>query len=231
MSHPHDQPLAEVSLFQGVSAEEIYKVRTSGTLIKRPPGGFFFMQGDPASAIFVLAEGRVRLGQITPEGQQVLLRLITPWTPFGAVALADDETYPVTAEAAEASLAYSWSKEKMMTLVTEIPILAMNALKLMAGHVQEFQERYRELATLRVERRLAGTLLRLAAQTGMKTEQGVLINLPLTRQELAEMTGTTLFTVSRILSQWEAKGLVISGREKVIISNPHGLVKIAEDLP
>ncbi|MHB8818430.1 MAG: helix-turn-helix domain-containing protein, partial [Bellilinea sp.] len=77
---------------------------------------------------------------------------------------------------------------------------------------------------------LARTLLRRASQAGKKTDDGVLIDLALTRQDLAEMTGTTLYTVSRILSQWETQGLVRSGRERVTIRFPHGLVAIAEDL-
>ncbi len=74
-------------------------------------------------------------------------------------------------------------------------------------------------------------LLRLASQTGRQTEEGVLIDMPLSRQDLAEMTGTTLYTVSRILSQWEQKGYVESRREHVVIRFPHALVTVAEDLP
>jgi len=118
----------------------------------------------------------------------------------------------------------------MMLLVRQMPQLALNAIQFMAQHLQEFQDRYRELATQRVERRLARTILRLASQTGRKVEEGVLIDMPLTRQDLAEMSGTTLYTVSRTLSKWETDGLIISGREKVIIRFPHGLVAIAEDL-
>jgi CRP-like cAMP-binding protein len=97
--------------------------------------------------------------------------------------------------------------------------------------LRQFQDRLRELATERVERRLARMLLRLARQSGQKVTGGILIDLPLSRQNLAEMIGTTLYTVSRILSQWEAHGLVETGRERVVIRRPHGLVVIADDLP
>jgi CRP-like cAMP-binding protein len=114
-------------------------------------------------------------------------------------------------------------------IVTE-PKLALNAVRMMADHVLEFQERFSQLATERVERRLARSILRLASQAGRKIEDGVLIDLPLSRQDLAEMNGTTLYTVSRIMSQWEEQGLVRLGRERVVIRFPHGLVRIAEDL-
>jgi CRP-like cAMP-binding protein len=109
--------------------------------------------------------------------------------------------------------------------------LGLNGLRLVAGRFQELQKRYRELATERVERRIARALLRLARQTGRRTEGGVLLDLPLSRQDLGEMTGTTLYTVSRTLSSWEQQRLIETGRERIIIRNPHGLVSIAEDLP
>jgi CRP-like cAMP-binding protein len=94
----------------------------------------------------------------------------------------------------------------------------------------EVQGQLQELATERVAQRVARALLRLAAQLGEKTETGVRIDLPLSRQSLAELTGTTLYTVSRLLSAWESEGLLEVGRERVTIRSPHGLVRIAEDL-
>ena len=91
-------------------------------------------------------------------------------------------------------------------------------------------DRYRELATERVEQRVARAIIRLTRQVGKRTEQGVLLDMPLSRQDLGEMTGTTLYTVSRIMSGWEQKGLISTGRERIVILNPHGLVTVAEDL-
>jgi CRP/FNR family transcriptional regulator, nitrogen oxide reductase regulator len=103
-------------------------------------------------------------------------------------------------------------------------------MQLMTGYIQEMQERYHELATERVQQRIARVLLRLAAQSGRKMQDGVLIDLPFSRQDLAEMAGTTIYTVSRVVSAWEKQGLVSTGRERVTITNPHGLVRLAEDL-
>lgn len=225
------QRLGEQSLFAGLPDSELEELAAAAGLRRAAAGSFFFMQGDPASQILLLTEGRVRVYQLTADGQQVVHRLIGPWTLFGALALAQAETYPVNAEALEDSQAAAWSKETMMGFVLRWPRLALNAMQIMAAHVQSYQERFRELATERVEQRLARALVRLAAQSGRKTEQGVLIDLPLSRQDLAEMTGTTLYTASRVLSRWEDEGLVILGRERVTIRYPHGLVSIAEDLP
>ena len=103
-------------------------------------------------------------------------------------------------------------------------------MKLMTGYIQEMQERYRELVTEKVEQRIARVLLRLAGQSGKRVEAGVLIELPFSRQDLAEMAGTTLYTVSRILSAWEKQGLITSGRERVTLTNPHAVMRLAEGL-
>jgi CRP/FNR family transcriptional regulator, nitrogen oxide reductase regulator len=227
---PYIDVLQHVPFFSGLNPSALGQVAESAVLRKVAEDGFFFYQGDPAERIFVLVGGRVKLTQAGPEGQQVLLRIAGPNTLFGGVAMAQADTYPVSAQAAADCTALSWPKALMVEWIKRFPALALNAMQVMAGQAQEIQERYRQLATERVERRLARTLLRLAAQTGKKTPEGVLIDMTLTRQDLAEMTGTTLFTVSRLLSAWEEKDLVSLGRERVVIRFPHGLVVIAEDL-
>jgi CRP/FNR family transcriptional regulator, nitrogen oxide reductase regulator len=223
--------LSNIGLFQGLPPPDLAQILTEAGELFFEGGSFLFYQDDTAERIFVLKSGRIKLTQLSDDGQQVLMRVMTTGMMFAAISLVEGAAYPVSAEAAEDSQVIYWSQETMLGLIDRYPQLAVNALKVLAGHVREFQDRYRELATERVERRLARTILRLANQTGKKTEEGVLLNLPLTRQDLAEMSGTTLFTVSRILTQWENQGLVISGRERVVIRFPHGLVRIAEDLP
>jgi CRP-like cAMP-binding protein len=174
--------------------------------------------------------GKVKLTQITEEGQQVILRYVGPGEAFAVIAVLRKIPYPVTATAVEQVKLLSWGEQTMLELMERYPRLAINSLSLLATQIQEFQDRFRELATERVERRIARALLRLAKQTGRKTDQGILIDFPLTRQDLAEMTGTTLYTVSRTLSQWEKDGLVSSQREQVTLLSPHQLVVIAEEM-
>ncbi|GAP13362.1 transcriptional regulator, Crp/Fnr family [Longilinea arvoryzae] len=223
--------MRSATLFAGLPDAEVQRIAAAAHLKQMPAGEYFFLQGDPAERIYLLVEGRLKLSQSAADGQQALLRVIGAGSLFGAVALAQAKEYPVSAQAAADSQAVYWTPLELMEFVKKSPELAINAMKVMAEHVQEFQDRYLQLATERVERRLARTLLRLAAQTGKKTDAGVLIDLPLTRQDLAEMSGTTLFSVSRILNQWEEQGLVAVGRTKVVVVFPHGLVRIAEDLP
>jgi CRP-like cAMP-binding protein len=148
---------------------------------------------------------------------------------FGALgAVREGATYPASAQALENSTALAVKSDYLRDLMKKRPYLSFDLMRLMTGYIQEMQERYRELATEKVERRIARSLLRLAAQMGTKMDRG--IELTFTRQDLAEISGTTLYTVSRVLSEWERQGLVETGRERVLIRDPHGVVRIAEEL-
>jgi CRP-like cAMP-binding protein len=178
--------------------------------------------------MFVLLEGRIKLSQLGPDGQQALIRINKPVSLFALVAMTSIPGYPVTAQAAVDCQAIYWTRAELIDFVIQMPQLALNAMRIMAEQLNEIQDRFRQVTTERVEQRLAQTLIRLATQSGKSIPEGILIDLPVTRQDLAEMCGTTQYTASRLLSQWEEQGLVIAGREKVIVCNPHGLVKIVE---
>ncbi len=190
-----------------------------------------FRQDDPAALLYLLVEGRVKLTQLTPEGHQLLMRFVERGDMIGGVAVLSEAVYPVTAEAVVACRVLTWDGETMQGLMERFPKIALNALQHLATRVQELQRRVRELATERVEQRIARTLVRLAAQAGERSDEGVRIAMSLSRQDLGELTGTSLYTVSRTLSRWESDGLVESGRERVVIRRLHELKAIADDLP
>jgi CRP/FNR family transcriptional regulator, nitrogen oxide reductase regulator len=221
--------LRQVSVFQNATEEDLASIARNAIERSIEEGEFFFFQGDPATYLYVLVSGRAKLMQTNPAGQQVNLRTISEWQMFGALgAVRENAAYPATAQAMEQSTALAIKSEYLKELMQTRPYLSFDLMRLMTGYIQEIQERYRELATEKVERRIARALIRLAAQLGTKMDGG--IELSFTRQDLAEMSGTTLYTVSRVLSEWEIQGLVEAGRERVLIRNPHGVVRIAEDL-
>ena len=224
------QYLKSVRLFHGLTTAELNLVAQAANTRKREGGSFFFFEEDPAAHIYALTKGKVKLTQVTPDGQQIILHYVNPGAAFGVAAVLSEIHYPVSAQAVGDCQALVWDEVAMNRLVERWPRIAINALHILTNHTRDFQHKIRELSTERVERRIARTLLRLAQQTGRKVEAGVLIDLVITRQDLAEMTGTTRYTVSRIFQQWEKKGLIRSKREQIIISYPHGLVRIAEDL-
>ena len=222
--------LRRVSALQNATDDDLRLFVQNGVERSIEEGEFFFFQGDPAAYFYILISGRAKLMQTNPAGQQVNLRTINEWQIFGALgAVRENASYPASAQALEHSTALAIRSETLHNMMESRPYLSFELMKLMTTYIQEMQERYRELATEKVERRIARSLLRLTGQMGNKTADGN-IELGFTRQDLAEMSGTTLYTVSRVLSEWEKHELVEAGRERVLIRNPHGLVKIAEEL-
>lgn len=185
-------------------------------------------QGDLATGFNVMVRGRAKLLQITPDGHQVLARYIVPGQEFGLIAALSDFTYPLSIEAVDDCEVLRWSGDALAQSFVRYPQLGLNALRIMAIRNQEMQRRYQELLTDRVEQRVAQALLRLVDQTGVTVENGVLINLPLTRADLAEYTGTTLFSVSRILRRWQLDGLLDTSRKRIVICDLAGLHEIVD---
>ncbi|HUG42992.1 MAG TPA: Crp/Fnr family transcriptional regulator [Acidobacteriota bacterium] len=233
MAEPQDdtmQPLTRVRIFEGLDLEALESVAAAARSVQKEPEANFFVQGQKASKFFVVISGRVKVSQVTPEGHQIVVRYAGAGEMFGCVPLFGGDEYPATATAVTRCKALTWNRAAVDRLTERFPRIAINALELLGKELSGLRARYRELATERVERRIARALLRLVGQAGRKVEDGVLIEFPLSRQDLAELTGTTLHTVSRILSGWEQKGIVRSGRRRIVIRSPHGLVSIAEDL-
>jgi len=231
MVRPEAGILAGVPLFRGLDADALEVVARDARLVRAAAGRTFFREGEPARFFYVVRLGQVKFTQISAEGHEVIHRVIGPGEPFGGVAaLSEKAAYPVTARALDPSEAHAWDGPKVTALMHRYPTIAINAARMVADRLHELQRQHHQLMTERVERRIARALLRLADHAGRRVEGGVEIDFPLSRQDLAQMTGTTLFTVSRTLSGWQEAGLISTARRKVVIRQPHRLVRIAEDL-
>ena len=229
---PNEVEIARnATILRGLDDEAFKLVLNSANIKKLEDGAFYFHTEEPATHAYILLEGKVKLAQVTTDGRQVILGYLVPGRVFGIIAILKKVTYPVSAQAVGKCKALVWDHATLNHLMEASPRMALNSLRLMSGQIREFQNRVRDLSTKRVEQRIARAILRLARQSGRKIEEGVLIDLPLSRQDLAEMSGTTLYTVSRVFTEWGKCGLTRSQRQNVVITNPHGLVIIAEDLP
>lgn len=220
--------LAAVPLFTGLDPFVLADALSVARVRRVAAGGFYFHENDPATHLYVLTEGRLKITQLTPEGHQVIHMLLTGGQPFGGVAALGEGVYPITAEAVEDCAALSWDAQTMTGLMRKYPDIAINTARFLARRFHELQVQHRQLMTERVERRVARALLKLADHAGRKAPVGVEIDFPLSRQDLAEMTGTTLFTVSRLLSGWDEKGLIKAERQRVTVLNAEALQTIAE---
>ena len=198
--------IATSILFRGLQPDAVLDIALAGKVKRVAKGSTVFEQGAPADRLFVLLQGRVKAIQSTPDGQQVTARFLNPGDPFGCVVLMAAGTYPVTALAEVDSLVAGWNAALMVRFADQYPKIAMNALQYVGAQLRDTQSRLQEAITERIEQRIAHALLRLIGQSGRKTAEGIEINFPISRQDIAEITGSRLFTVSRTLSKWQFEG-------------------------
>jgi len=216
-----------LDLFRSLPDAQVQDVLAQARVRTVDEGAPVFAQGAPALRFFLLVEGRLKVMQASPEGRQIIAHWIDPGQFFGlAVALGRND-YPGTALAATRSTILAWPSASWAKLAALHPPLAEAALRTLGGHLQDAFARLREVAAMRVERRIASALLRLLRSSGQHTRAGLQIAFPITRQDIAEMAATTLYTVSRTFSSWENAGVLAVGRRRVVVVNPQMLMRLA----
>jgi CRP-like cAMP-binding protein len=224
------QYLKMVDLFKEIRSDDLDLIINDANFQEFMPEEALFFQDDPADNFYVVLKGRIKLSQLSPEGSQITFHYLKPGEAFGIIAVLRGIRYPVTAEAIDSCKVIGWQSEQMERWIRSYPQIALNSIQILSGFILDFQDRIRELSTERVERRIARLLLRLASHGGEKTDTGISLGLKLTRQDIAEMSGTTLYTVSRTLSKWESQGLIDCRQNEIYIIDPHSLTRIAEDI-
>ncbi|MBV1797347.1 Crp/Fnr family transcriptional regulator [Siccirubricoccus sp. G192] len=222
--------LQAVPLFADLDRAALADVVQAGRTHRVLKDAALFEQAAPATALHVVLQGRLKVVQAGADGQQIVVRFVGPNDLAGVFALlGPGQVYPATVAAVVDCVVLSWEGPVLQEMQRRYPTLVVNAMRVLGGRSQEVHARLREAATERVERRLALALLRLVRQSGVREEGGaVRIDFPVARQDLAEMAGTTLHTASRILSGWEQAGILAGGRMRIVVQDPHALVRIAE---
>lgn len=221
----------QAELFQGLSEQQLASVAARFKRATYDQDEIILLQGAPAEAFYLVGEGKVKVVQTSVEGLEVLLHVFEPGGVIGALPTVGEDTYPATAITLEPATIFYIMADDFDQLLLEHPRVGRNLLKFATRMLQSAHQRLREMATERVERRIARTLARLVRQLGEEREGEIKIDAPLSRQDLADMSGTTLYTVSRTLKSWERQGLLRAGRKQLTILRPHDLITIAEDLP
>jgi CRP/FNR family transcriptional regulator, nitrogen oxide reductase regulator len=222
------QLIAGFPVFEGIAVQDLERVLAEGRAAHFAKSTIVFEQGAPANSFYLLLHGRVRAYRVTPDGKQIVMRFAGSGELFGIANAVGTPTYPANAVAVVDSVAIVWPSSAWSMLLARVPPLALKIIQLMGCQLQQVHARMTEMATEEVTRRVARTLLRLASQAGRKTKDGVLIDFPITREDIAHMSSTTLHTVSRILSSWEQEGLVESVRQRVLLRDPHRIYLLAE---
>ncbi len=219
--------IRQASLFGDLSGDECAEVASIAQTRSLERGQMLFREGEPLQHVSLLASGRLKVTQLGPSGQQVILRLKVAGDVVSERGLAAGSLHSSTAQALEPSRVLLWHRSSFESLCDRFPSIRRHIAHLLADRLQQLEERFRELATEQVEPRLARTLVRLLQRVGNSVQDGA-VSIGLSREELAQLAGTTLFTVSRLLSDWDSKGVVRAVRGAVLIRDQRRLLEIAE---
>lgn len=227
MSRLNRSLIAKFDVFSGLAPADLDHVIEAARPVRIEKGASVFDQDQPADRFFVLLDGRVRVIKTSPDGQQVTVRYIMPGELMGIAHALGRTTYPATALAVLDCVALGWPSRLWQDFATRFPVFFMNTNRTIGSRLSDAHTQMIGMATQQVEQRIAHCLLQLIQQSGRETDDGICIDFPLSRQDIAEMTGTTLYTVSRVLTGWEAKGLVTSRRQQVTVKDRQQLQLLA----
>ena len=185
-----------------------------------------FSEGSPATQVAILLSGCTKVSQGEP-GQEVILRLNGPGDMLGKLGTQARASHLYTNHAVQPSTALIWETNAFEAAMVRVPLLRRNIASLLERHLNELEIRYREVSTEKVSSRLSNLLVRLVKQVGRHIDG--CFEIALSRRELAQLTGTTLFTVSRLLCQWEAQGIVSARREVVLVHDVPALNELSHE--
>ena len=210
-------------LLAGIQPEDRARLLAAARSKELARGQMLYLEGDSLQQVWLLTAGFVKTTQIGTGGVEVILRLSGPNDVLGAFDLATG-VHSSAAQALRSCRALVWEAYLFRRMLERYPVLHQNMARMLGGHLLELQERFREVATERVAPRVARQVIRLLDTIGRTRRAGVNdrmldgeVDIGLSREELAQMTGTTLFTISRLLSAWQARGIVKPRREAFTI--------------
>ncbi len=218
--------LRNFSIFEDLPEETIQAL--AGIFTKRSyrKSEIIFTEGEPAEKFYLLYSGKVKITKASTEGREVIIEIILPGEPFGAMAVLQGGAFPATSETMEPSETIETRRESLIKVCQSYPGLVLKLASKIAERVRESHEMLKGIAFEKVEARIARVLLRLAEKTGKRTEQGLMIDMRLTKQDLAEMTGTTVETAIRTMSKFKKEGLIIEDHRRIIIPDPEALEEL-----
>jgi CRP/FNR family transcriptional regulator, nitrogen oxide reductase regulator len=222
--------LTSVRMFAALSPAVLGQVARRFFPRRFQHGEFVFLQGMPATALNLLASGRIKVISETEEGREVILRQIGPGEIFGGAGGWGESRYPASAVAQEDAVVLQLPASEFRALLAGQVESSLAVIHELGLRLREAEARIRDLQAEHVERRLARALVRLAAQQGHAPIAAVGLVVRLTRQDLAAVAGTTLSTASRTLSAWDQQGIITTGRERVTIRRPTVLMALADEV-
>jgi CRP/FNR family transcriptional regulator len=189
---------------------------------------YIFFEGDAPEWLYIVKEGKVKLVKHSDSGKDVILQIFAPGDMFGEFALFDRKPYPTSAQAMEPATVLKLSRKEFLLFFGRHPFVATEMIMELGRQLQEAHVTIKSLAVDRVEQRIANILLKLAGKLGSPEGAGIVLNLALTRQDLADMAGTTVETTIRVMSRFTKTKIIKPANGKILILAPQALRRISE---
>jgi CRP-like cAMP-binding protein len=221
------EQVQQFSLFRGLSPSDCASIVAAAQKKNFMRRQTIFFEGSPIRQILLLVSGCVKVSQFGQSGTEVILRLSGPGDVIGSLALLSQKAHCSTAQTLAASTVLVWESANFDSVLNRFPILWHNIARILEDRLNDMDQRFREISTEKVALRLSSELVRLMHQVGQRVNDHVEISL--SREEMAQLTGTTLFTVSRLLCQWEVLGIVSVRRGGVLVRDLPALVALSQD--
>lgn len=215
-------------VFAGIPAREIESVAAIAVEESHRARGYVFMEGDAPRWFYVVRSGHVKIIRHSKTGKDVVLELLRPGEVFGGVAVIERRPYPASAQATEATVVLKIPAEPVIALSERHPGFIKEMALLIGRRLRAAHDSVKSLAVDPVEVRLAATLLRLAEREGPRGKDRVALPFRLTRQSLADMSGTTVETAIRVLGRWLREGLLADEEGRLVILDESALRDRAE---
>jgi CRP-like cAMP-binding protein len=216
-------------VFRRLAAEDRQTIGRAAHVRRYERGTTIFEQGAPSEAFYTIASGRVKIFKMTPAGKDLILEVFGPGDPLGAVAAYDGRPFPASAVAMEDTTCVVIPRGVFFQLLEQHPTLVRGLLLGLTVRLVELTNRLAELTGGRIESRFARLFLKLAREMGRPDRGGTFVALPLSRQELADLTGTTIETCIRIMSRWNKEDVVRTEKDGFVILDRAALETLAAE--
>ncbi len=227
MNMPDEIQLGRTPPFCRLGPQQLRAILDLATAESLSVGAVVFDEGQPARRFHFLLSGHIRLLRMTADGDQIILLHIPGGQMFGIGAALGQHSHQTTAVAAGTCVVLSWPNALWPVFSVQYDGFAAETFRAFGARTIEMSNRIVEMSTKLVEQRIACALLRMLAQSGRKVPGGIAIGFPITRQNIADLTGTTLHTVSRLVSRWEKQGMVESARCSIVVKDPHRMMLVS----
>jgi len=217
------QIIKNSSIFSNLNDDELNELATLSIEHGFTPNEFIFWDGDSPEWFYIVAEGKVKVLKHSSSGKEFIIAFFGPGEMFGEVAVFENKPYPASAQAVIETKVIGVKKDDFLPFLANRPQVALKIISVLGGRLRDAQSRLRDIAGERVEQRLASVLLMLSVKFGP--------TIPFTRQEIADMVGTTIETAIRVISTLKNRRIIRSVRGKVIILDEQKLRLLSEGPP